>query len=136
MNAAIREPMAVIRVDGNWNIISESLYRKKQKYNKLEKSFDNVLKSNDYNSQYTIIEKLNWLAHDIAKKTKDKSIEKLTYKMKEDFARKELERRWPSIAKRDNKVNMYYLTRPDGTKSIHVWDSVWKYAKKAKKRGK
>lgn len=133
MNAAIREPMAVIRVDENWNIISESLYRKKQKYNKLEKSFDNVLKSNDYNSQYTIIEKLNWLAHDIAKKTKDKSIEKLTYQMKEDFARKELERRWPDIAKRDDKVNMYYLTRPDGTPSIHISGKLIKLIKKLKK---
>ena len=56
--------------------------------------------------------------------------------MKNEFAKKEVDRRWADIIKRDDKTKMHYLTRPDGTKSIHVWDSVWRYAKKAKKRGK
>lgn len=104
-----------------------------QKYKKLNKSYDNVKDTVDYNSQYTIIEKLNSLAHAIAKKTNDKSIEKLTYKMKEDFARKEIERRWTEIAKWDNKKNMYYLVSPDGTPSIHISNKLGKFIRKLKK---
>lgn len=123
------------RFDDAWNPISESQYRKLQKYKRLERSWDNVKDSKDIASQYLIIEKLNWLAHNIAKITQDGTIEKVTYKMKNDFAKREIDRRWWDIIKRDEKAKMYYLTKPDWTKSIHVSDKVWEYAKKAKKRG-
>lgn len=56
--------------------------------------------------------------------------------MKNNFAKKEIDRRWPDIIKRDKNKKMYYLIRPDWSKSIHVSDKVWEYAKKAKKRGR
>lgn len=124
------------RFDDNMNPISESHYRMLNKYKRLEKSWNKIKGWNDYNAQYNLIEKMNWLAHSIAKKSKDKTLEKYTYKIKDAFAKSEIKRRWSNIIQRDSKINMPYIIKPDWKKSYHVSGKVLQYAKKQKKRGK
>lgn len=125
---AIRNPVI------QWKPRNESTNRINQTYDRLKNSLSNAEKYRDYEAQYHIIEQMNGLAHRIAKKTWDKEIEKATYPLKNKFAKDEIDRRWADIIKRDDNKKMYYLTRPDWSKSYHVSHDVWRYAKK--KRGK
>ena len=117
--------------DNLGNEISRGAYRNINNYNKLLRKFRNAVKYNDYNAQYNLIEKLNWLAHRIKKQTKwNKTYEKNTYPLKNSFANRERQRRWNSAIKWDKDEEMYYIVRPDGKKWVHVADSVWKWIKK------
>lgn len=110
--------------DWEWNEISKWAYINIRNYNTTYRKFQNALTYNDYDKQYKLIEKLNWLAHRIAKQLWNDRIEMETYEIKNDFARREIKRRWKSIIRYDAKEKRYYLTRLDWSDSIHVGNEI------------
>ena len=132
MNADMGSNKMTVYTDKNGNVISQGTHRNIKNYEKTLKKFENEKKTKDV-AQYNTIEKLNWLAHNIARKTWDKSIEKSTYKMKDTFAIQEMNRRWPDIMEWDNNKKMWFIRRPDWWESIHVWSEAVKHMKNLRK---
>jgi uncharacterized protein YkuJ len=90
LNEASYNPKTAVYFDKNGNQISQGTYRNIKNYENTLKVFENQQATKDRMAQYDTIEKLNGLAHSIARKTGDKSIEKATYTIKDNFAIQEM----------------------------------------------
>lgn len=127
-----------MRIDDEWNIISEWTYRRTLRYKKLEKQFATLKAGTDRQAIFDNIIERNWLAHRIAEESWNDKYEKAVYVDKNDYAKEEIKLRWPDVIKIDkthidknwNPKPLPYLEMPDWSNWFHV---DWKIKKRADK---
>ena len=123
--------------------LTEEAKKRVRQYKSAKRNIRKLEKKWKYDEMYWAIKWFNWLWHWLSDFTGDPKWKKQAYTEKDNFAIKEIKRRWPSIIRRDNrtvdnkwnkKKPWYSLTDPRWKPAFHVKYKVGRFAKKEKKR--